>query len=102
MDFVEPALSDGHSAIGRCFHGTKVLVEIFEVPDDGNHGGVVGGIAEFWDVNGPSVAAGVVAERLAETCIGADTSGYGYVLNLQVLGCTTEFVHQDIDNGPFQ
>jgi hypothetical protein len=75
-------LLNGYSGVCRLVYAAKVLVLILVIAGNGNHGCIVGGEAEFRDVNLPSETFGVIVEGITKPGIGRYTSGYGYFFNL--------------------
>ena len=80
----------------------QVFIQILEVSGNGNHGCIVGRVAEFWNKDIPAILFGMFPERVTQSVVGRDSSCNGYFFNLVFFGSFPQFVHQDVYNSCFQ
>ena len=58
-----------NAAVCRGRHGTEIAVKILKVASDGNHGSIVGSVAEARNENLPAVALGIVVEGVTQASV---------------------------------
>ena len=93
-------MSDCGACESRTVEWTEVAVEVFEVTGDAYHSGVVSGIAEFGDIDCPSLLLHI-DESLTQGSVGADAAGEGDMGDACLLDGTAEFLHEDVNDGLF-
>ena len=81
---------------------TELFVQILVVAHDAYHGSIVGGIAELGDIYRPAIALGVIVEGVAQSVVGTDATSYCHMLDASLLHSELQFLHQDVNNRPFQ
>lgn len=72
---------------------------IFKLADDGNHGRIVGGVAELWNIDGPAVLLGMLVKSVAQSVICRHPTRHSHVGNASGLYCQAQFLHQDVYDG---
>ena len=86
----------------RFVDGAKIVVEVFVVSGNSNHGGVVGGIAELRDVDGPTIFLCVLLKGVSQSVVGRDAARQSDMLDARLLDGQTEFLHQNLYDSIFQ
>ena len=81
---------------------TKHLVLKLIVAHDAYHGGVVGGIAKFRNIDGPTIAFLGIIERVAQSIVSTHATSHRHVIDACLLNSLLQLLHQDINDSPLQ
>ena len=76
----------------------KLAMKVFVVACDGYHGSIVGGVAELGDVDGPTIALGMLAEGISQAIVGRDATSQSHMLDACLLDSQTQFAHKDVND----
>ena len=95
-------LFESYLAEDRNVHLREIPVPVFECPDAGYHRSIVGRITELRNVNRPAITPGMVTEGIAQTIVGRNAAGNGYMPDTRLLDGHAQFLHENIHDGMFQ
>ena len=93
------ALFKCHLAKGRLVDGAEIVVKIFIIASNANHGCVVGGVAELRNVNCPTILLCMFMESVAQTVVCRHAASHSHMLDACLLDSLTKLVHKNVDDG---
>ena len=93
------ALFKCHLAKGRLVDGAEIVVKIFIIASNANHGCVVGSVAELRDVNCPTILLSMFMESVAQTVVCRHAASHSHMLDACLLDSLTKLVHKNVDDG---